>query len=57
LANFSIENSSFKENGAVLAGGALYTQDVPLEIKNTIFETNIAEQGGALFLISSSSKI
>ena len=39
-----------------MKGGALYTENAILEIKNCIFENNNAEAGGAIFMVTNSNK-
>jgi predicted outer membrane repeat protein len=45
----SIENSNFSNNFATSGGGALYVEDVQLFIGNSIFQSNKASIGGAIF--------
>ena len=44
-----IEDSDFSTNQALTYGGAIYATD-PIEINRTVFTSNIAENGGSLFL-------
>ena len=49
LTEFSIKNSKFLQNYTVGVGGAIYYWGDGLSISNTIFESNTAKEGGAIF--------
>ena len=50
---FKILNSTFQNNSAII-GGAIFSQNLKLQINSCYFESNFAQNGGAIYLNSES---